>query len=538
VQAIHHPYTPAKEVAAAMALEPLLIARPTPGLEPDAGVDGVLLPALANRHGLIAGATGTGKTVTLQRLVEQCSRIGVPTLLADVKGDLSGLAAPGQENPGFSQRREQLGLPSASFAPCPVEFWDVLGAQGHPVRATISELGPLLLARLLNLNDTQAGVLTIAFRVADDQGLLLLDLKDLQELLRHLSENARSIQSTYGNISAASVGAIQRALLALEQQGADRFFGEPSLNVMDLLQTDGTGHGVVNILAADQLVLAPKLYATVMLWLLSQIYEQLPEVGDAEKPKLLVIFDEAHLLFDGAPPVLLEKVEQVVRLIRSKGVGLYFCTQNPLDLPPKVLGQLSNRVQHALRAFTPQEQKAVKAAATTFRPNPPLDVEAAIGELAVGEALVSFLDATGAPTPVERALVVPPESRVGAITSEERTALRQASILHGHYRETQDRESAYELLRQRAAEAEVAAETAKREAEAAKLAEAAAKQEASEQLKLERAQEREAARAAASAAREKERMLLSLAGEAGNLLGGRTGRSIARGLMGGILGRR
>jgi len=528
-----------------MALEPLLIARPAPGADTPGAVDGVLLPALANRHGLIAGATGTGKTVTLQRLVEQCSRIGVPTLLADVKGDLSGLAAAGQEKAVFSQRRELLGLPPAAFAPCPVEFWDVLGEQGHPLRATISELGPILLARLLNLNDTQAGVLTIAFRVADDQGLLLLDLKDLQELLRHLSENARSIQSTYGNISAASVGAIQRGLLALEQQGADRFFGEPSLNVMDLLQTDGAGHGVVNILAADQLVLSPKLYATVMLWLLSQLYEQLPEVGDAEKPKLLVIFDEAHLLFDGAPPVLLEKVEQVVRLIRSKGVGLYFCTQNPLDLPPKVLGQLSNRVQHALRAFTPQEQKAVKAAATTFRPNPPLDVEAAIGELAVGEALVSFLDAVGAPTPVERALVVPPESRVGPITPEERTAQRQASILHDHYREAHDRESAYELLRQRAAEAEAAAEAARREAEAAKQAEAAAKQaeaaakqEASEQLKLERAQEREAARAAASAAREKERMLLSLAGEAGNLLGGRTGRSIARGLMGGILGRR
>ena len=390
-----------------MALEPLLIARPTPGSDADAGVDGVLLPALANRHGLIAGATGTGKTVTLQRIVEQFSRIGVPTLLADVKGDLSGLAAAGQEKAVFSQRREQLGLPPATFAACPVEFWDVLGDQGHPLRATISELGPILLTRLLNLNDTQAGVLTIAFRLADDQGLLLLDLKDLQELLRHLSENAREYQSTYGNISAASVGAIQRGLLALEQQAADRFFGEPSLNVMDLLQTDGAGHGVVNILAADQLVQAPKLYATVMLWLLSQLYEQLPEVGDAEKPKLLVIFDEAHLLFDGAPPVLVEKVEQVVRLIRSKGVGLYFCTQNPLDLPPKVLGQLSNRVQHALRAFTPQEQKAVKAAATTFRPNPPLDVEAAIGELAVGEALVSFLDDKGAPTPVERALVVP-----------------------------------------------------------------------------------------------------------------------------------
>ena len=525
-----------------MALEPLLIARPTPGLEPDAGVDGVLLPALANRHGLIAGATGTGKTVTLQRLVEQCSRIGVPTLLADVKGDLSGLAAPGQENPGFSQRREQLGLPSASFAPCPVEFWDVLGAQGHPLRATISELGPLLLARLLNLNDTQAGVLTIAFRVADDQGLLLLDLKDLQELLRHLSENARTYQTTYGNISAASVGAIQRGLLALEQQGADRFFGEPSLNVLDLLQTDGAGHGVVNLLAADQLVLSPKLYATVMLWLLSQLYEQLPEVGDAEKPKLLVIFDEAHLLFDGAPAVLLEKVEQVVRLIRSKGVGLYFCTQNPLDLPPKVLGQLSNRVQHALRAFTPQEQKAVKAAATTFRPNPPLNVEAAIGELAVGEALVSFLDEKGAPTPVERALVVPPESLVGPVSAEERSRLRLASPLHDHYREAQDRQSAYELLLQRAVDAAAAAEAAKREAEAAKQAEALAKQEASEQQRLERAeqrtQERDAARAAATAAREKERLLLSLAGEAGNMFGGRTGRSIARGLMGGILGRR
>ncbi|MFO0119373.1 MAG: helicase HerA-like domain-containing protein [Cyanobium sp.] len=391
-QADHHLYTSANQAAVAMALEPLLIARPAPGGDTPGAVDGALLPALANRHGLIAGATGTGKTATLQRIVEQVSRIGVPTLLADVKGDLSGLAAAGQEKAAFSERREKLGLPRAAFAPCPVEFWDVLGEQGHPLRATISELGPILLARLLNLNDTQAGVLTIAFRLADDQGLLLLDLKDLQELLRHLSEKARDYQNIYGNISAASVGAIQRALLALEQQSADRFFGEPSLNLMDLLQTDGAGHGVVNILAADQLVLSPKLYATVMLWLLSQLYEQLPEVGDEEKPKLLVIFDEAHLLFDGAPPVLLEKVEQVVRLIRSKGVGLYFCTQNPLDLPPKVLGQLSNRVQHALRAFTPQEQKAVKAAATTFRPNPPLDVEAAIGELAVGEALVSFLD--------------------------------------------------------------------------------------------------------------------------------------------------
>jgi len=523
-----------------MALDPLLITRPTPGTV--AGADGLLRPALANRHGLIAGATGTGKTVTLQRLVEQMSRIGVPVLLADGKGDLSGLAAAGVEKEAFRERRELLGLPPALPAAVPVEFWDVFGVQGHPLRATITELGPLLLARLLNLNDTQAGVLTIAFRLADEQGLLLLDLKDLQELLRHLADNARSYQIRYGNISAASIGAIQRGLLALEQQGADGFFGEPSLNVLDLLQTDAQGHGVVNLLAADQLVLAPKLYATVMLWLLSQLYEQLPELGDVEKPVLLVVVDEAHLLFDGAPAVLLETVEQVVRLIRSKGVGLYFCTQNPMDLPAKVLGQLSNRVQHALRAFTPQEQKAVKAAATTFRPNPPLDVAAAIGELAVGEALVSFLEANGAPMPVERALVVPPESLVGPLPEAERQRLRLASPLNAHYRDLHDRESAYELLLQRAEQAAADAEAARQAAEQAKRAEAEAKAEANEQERqeraLQRAREREEARAAATAAREKERLLLNLAGEAGNLLGGRTGRSLARGLMGGLIGRR
>ncbi|MFM9104436.1 MAG: helicase HerA-like domain-containing protein, partial [Cyanobium sp.] len=442
----------------------------------------------------------------------------------------------------FRMRREQLGLPPAQPAACPVEFWDVFGEQGHPLRATISELGPLLLARLLNLNDTQAGVLTIAFRLADEEGLLLLDLKDLQELLRHLGANARDYQIRYGNISAASIGAIQRGLLSLEQQAADRFFGEPSLNLLDLLQTDAAGHGVVNILAADQLVQAPKLYATVMLWLLSQLYEQLPEVGDADQPKLLLIIDEAHLLCDGAPAVLLEKVEQVVRLLRSKGVGVWFCTQNPLDLPPKVLGQLGNRVQHALRAFTPQEQKAVKAAASTFRPNPPLVVEAAIGELAVGEALVSFLDAAGAPAPVQRALVVPPESLVGALGAEERQRLLQASPLQETYREVQDRESAYEMLLERAEQASASAEQARREAETARQAEAQARAEAQEQVRLERSEqrtrERQEAQAAALAEREKQRRLLNRAGEAGHLLGGRTGRSRARGLRGGLIGRR
>ncbi|MCS5699371.1 DUF853 domain-containing protein [Cyanobium sp. FGCU-52] len=499
-----------------MAAEPLLIARPDPGR---GGSDGLLLPAMANRHLLIAGATGTGKTVSVQRIVEQFSRIGVPSLLADVKGDLSGLARPGGSNAAIEERRALLGLPAGEEAACPVEFWDVFGEQGLPLRATVSELGPLLLARLLNLNDTQAGVLSLAFRVADDQGLLVLDLKDLRELVRHVGENARTYQASYGNVSAASVGAIQRALLALEDQHADLFFGEPALNPADLLQTDGEGRGVVNLLAADRLHRSPKLYATVLLWLLSSLYEQLPEIGDGEKPRLLLVFDEAHLLFDGAPAVLVDTIEQVVRLIRSKGVALLFSTQNPMDLPDRVLAQLGNRVQHALRAFTPADQKRVKAAATTFRGQPGLDVEQAIGELAVGEALVSFLDRQGVPCPVERAWVVPPGSQVGPIEAADRQVRITASPLHAHYRTPEDRESAYELLRRRA------------EATTARVA------ASKEQERLERAEERERAQARRRAEREKERLLLSLAGEAGQRLGGRTGRSIARGLMGGILSR-
>ena len=392
----------------------------------------------------------------------------------------------------------------------------MLGEQGHPLRATVSELGPLLLARLLGLNDTQ-------------EGLLLLDLKDLQALIRHVGTEARTYQIQYGNVSAASIGAIQRALLALEQQAGDRFFGEPALNVMDLLQTDANGHGVINILASKHLIQAPKLYATVLLWLLSQLYNQLPEVGDRDQPKLLLVFDEAHLLFDGAPAVLLEKVEQVVRLIRSKGVGIWFCTQNPMDLPGPILGQLGNRVQHALRAFTPAEQKLIEAAATTFRSNPDLVVEEVIGELAVGEALVSFLDAQGTPGVVERAFVVPPFSRVGPIPTEQRQALIAASPLQAFYGCSDDRESAYERLAQRAEKEALQAE---------KEATAAARQADQEQARQERAWERADAQAALRAEREKERLLLSLAGEAGHALGGRTGRSLARCLMGGLLGRR
>ncbi|HEU4385597.1 MAG TPA: helicase HerA-like domain-containing protein [Anaeromyxobacteraceae bacterium] len=409
-----------------------------------------LLPGMANRHGLVAGATGTGKTVSLRVMAEALSGIGVPVFMADVKGDLSGLARPGGSDPRVAERARQLGLEGFAYAGAPVVFWDVLGKQGHPVRATASEMGPLLLGRILGLNEVQQGVLSIAFQAADDAGLLLLDLKDLRAMVQHVSENARALQQRYGNVSAASVGAIQRSLLTLEQQGGERLFGEPALDLEDLVQTDGQGKGVLNVLAADELVRAPRLYATFLLWMLSELFERLPEVGDPEKPRLVFFFDEAHLLFEDAPGVLLDKVQQVVRLIRSKGVGVYFVTQNPLDVPDAVLGQLGNRVQHALRAFTPRDQKAVKAAATTFRQSPGLDVEKAITELAVGEALVSFLDARGTPAPVERALLYPPRSRLGPLSAEERAEVLRASPVAGHYEQAVDRESAYEMLLRRA----------------------------------------------------------------------------------------
>ena len=412
-----------------------------------------LLPALANRHGLVTGATGTGKTVTLQVLAESFSRIGVPVFMADVKGDLSGISQPGSASPKLEERLHKLGLTDFDFAGCPTTFWDVYGEQGHPVRAAVSDMGPLLLGRILNLNDTQQGVLQLVFKIADDNGLLLLDLKDLRAMLQHVGDNAKTFTTGYGNVSSASVGAIQRGLVALEAQGGSLLFGEPALDIDDLMQTDANGHGMINILAADKLLQSPKLYATLLLWLLSELYERLPEVGDAEKPKLVFFFDEAHLLFNDAPAVLRDKVEQVVRLIRSKGVGVYFVSQNPDDIPDAVLGQLGNRVQHALRAFTPRDQKAVRVAAETMRDNPGLDEAGTITELGVGEALVSFLDERGSPTVVERAWIVPPHSRIGPISAEQRRQIMAESLVAGHYEQAVDRESAYEILKTRAAAA-------------------------------------------------------------------------------------
>lgn len=424
--------------------EPLLIAKSEESL--------YLLPRMANRHGLIAGATGTGKTVTLQTLAEGFSRMGVPVFMADVKGDLSGMSQAGGGNAKVDERVKQLGLENFVPSACPVVFWDMFGIKGHPVRTTIAEMGPLLLGRMMNLNDVQGGVLTAVFRIADDKGWMLLDLKDLRAMLQHAAENSAEYASEYGNISMASVGAIQRALLQMEQEGADQLFGEPALTLDDLMQTDSKGHGVINILASDRLFNSPRVYATLLLWLLSELYENLPEVGDLDKPKLVFFFDEAHLLFNDAPDALMDKIEQVIRLIRSKGVGVYFVSQNPLDIPDVVLGQLGNRVQHALRAFTPRDQKAVKAAAETFRTNPEVDVATAITELGVGEALVSFLDEKGRPTPVERAFVCPPMSRIGSATDAERNQAIRSSILFGHYEKAVDRESAYEILKSRVAE--------------------------------------------------------------------------------------
>lgn len=475
-----------------------------------------LLPHMANRHGLIAGATGTGKTISLQVLAERLSEIGVPVFAADVKGDLAGISRPGGDNPKVAERVQQMGLGEFAYTGSPSVFWDVFGEKGHPVRTTVSEMGPLLLGRLLNLNETQTGVLTIIFRVADDNGMLLLDLKDLRGITQYVGHNAQEFTTEYGNVSTASVGAIQRALLTLEDQGGERLFGEPALNLMDMVQTDSEGRGVVNILAADRLMQSPKLYATFLAWLLSELFEQLPEVGDPEKPKLVFFFDEAHLLFEDMPQELEDRIEQVVRLIRSKGVGVYFITQNPIDVPDKVLGQLGNRVQHALRSFTPRDEKAIAKSAETFRTNPNLSVKDAITELGVGEALVSLLDEKGAPGMVERALIVPPHSRIGPITPEERQEIVRSSVLHGHYENVMDRESAFEVLKARA---EVAAEAAEKAAAAAEA--------------------EKAARAAARAApRRREGLQEAMAKSTVRAIGSQLGRSIARGILGNILGGR
>ena len=422
-------------------------ASPFPIARTAGGDDVLFRPALANRHGLITGATGTGKTVTLQVLTDRFSALGVPVFLADVKGDLSGVAAAGEATPALQERLSRIGIAPPRFAANPVVFWDLFARRGVPLRATVSDMGPLLLARLFNLNPTQQGVLALVFRIADERGWLLLDLKDLRAMLQYVANNAKEFRTAYGNVTTTSVGAIQRALLELEQQGGDAFFGEPMLNVDDLLQADASGRGRVHVLLAEELIRAPKVYATFLLWLMSELFEQLPEIGDRDKPTLVFFFDEAHLLFTDAPAALVEKIEQVVRLIRSKGVGVYFVTQNPADVPETVLGQLGNRVQHALRAFTPKDQKAVRVAAETLRANPMLDTAKAIGELAVGEALVSVLDEHGTPTMAQRAWIYPPASRIGPITDAERKAVRDANrAFYGPYEQTIDRESAYEKL--------------------------------------------------------------------------------------------
>jgi len=466
----------------------------------------LLSPRMANRHALIAGATGTGKTVTLRVLAEQFSDLGVPVFLADIKGDLSGMAKPGGDNPKIADRVEKLGLTDFSYKACPVTFWDIFGDLGHPLRTTVSEMGPLLLSRILSLNDTQSGVLNLIFRIADDNGLLLLDLKDLREMTRFVGDNAADFKTEYGNISTASIGAIQRNLLVLEEQGGDRLFGEPALDINDLIQTDAQGKGMVNILSAERLMQSPKVYATFLLWLLAELFEQLPEVGDPDRPKMVFFFDEAHLLFNDIPQALSDKIEQVVRLIRSKGVGVWFVTQNPLDIPDKVLGQLGNRVQHALRAFTPRDQKAVRAAAETFRANPEVDTAAAILELGVGEALVSLLDEKGTPGMVERAFVMPPRSSLPPLSPDEIRAIVSGSILYGAYEKLVDRESAYEKLRQKAQQSTPILQQTPKESEP---------------------------RAVPS---ETGKLISALAKSAAHAIGSQLGRQIIRGVLGSLFG--
>ena len=512
---------------------PIVIAKKTT----DTTQDIVLHSQFANRHGLIAGATGTGKTVTLKVLAESFSRLGVPVFLADAKGDVSSLAKAGVSSPKFDERLKTLNIESVPFAASPVMFWDLFGQQGHPIRTTISEIGPLLLAQMLNLNDTQEGVLSAVFRIADDQGLLLIDFKDLKAMLTYVSENAAELKAEYGNLSPASLGAIQRNLLALGDQGGEQFFGEPSLNILDFIQTDTQGQGYINILAADKLMNTPKLYATFLLWMLSELFEQLPEVGDMDKPKLVFFFDEAHLLFDNASPALQEKIEQVVRLIRSKGVGIYFITQNPLDLPESVLGQLGNRVQHALRAFTPKDQKAVKTAADTFRANPEFKVDQAITELAVGEALISCLDEQGTPQIVERGWVMPPYSSFTPITPEERQVIIGQSIVAGVYDQAVDRDSAYELLQKKVLQQSQQKQEDELEKQQSKEQDALAKQQAKEQERFAKEQQK----AAEKAQRDREKLTQDIVGtfakSAARSLGGSTGQKIVRGLLGSLFGK-
>jgi DNA helicase HerA-like ATPase len=489
-----------------------------------------LLPSLANRHGLITGATGTGKTITLQNLAENLSRIGVPVFMADVKGDLTGITQAGKISDKLAGILKERGLDAPESAACPTTLWDVFGEQGHPVRATVSDMGPLLLSRMLALNETQQGVLQLVFKIADDAGLLLLDLKDLRAMLQHVGDNAADFTTEYGNVSAASIGAIQRGLLQIQEQGGDKFFGEPMLNIADFMQTDG-GKGVINILAADKLMNSPRLYATFLLWMLSELFEQLPEVGDLDQPKLAFFFDEAHLLFNEAPKALVERIELVVRLVRSKGVGVYFVTQNPLDIPDSVLAQLGNRVQHALRAFTPRDQKAVKAAASTMRANPKLDIETAITELAVGEALVSFLDDKGRPSVTERLFVLPPGSQIGPITADQRKALIANSLVAGVYEKTVDRESAYEKLKGRAAATPPQAPAPSREfpTERGQAAPASTTSSGGSWLS-------DVAGGLLRGSGRKDSVLETVAKSAARSIGSTVGREIIRGVLGSILG--
>ena len=490
--------------------EPLLIAKGERDL--------FLYPRMANRHGLVAGATGTGKTVSLQVMAEGFSRIGVPVFMADVKGDLSGISQAGTATPKIADRIKLLHLGDYGFNGCPVTFWDIFGEQGHPVRTLVSDMGPLLLSRLFNLSEIQSGVLSLVFKIADDNGLLLLDSKDLRAMLQYAGDHADDFQTEYGRISAASIGAVQRSLLDLDTQGGDKLFGEPALNLEDFIQTDSRGRGMINILAADKLMLSPKMYATFLLWMLAELFERLPEVGDLDKPKLVFFFDEAHLLFTDAPEALLQKIEQIIRLIRSKGVGIYFVTQYPLDVPETVLGQLGNRVQHALRAFTPRDQKAVRVAASTMRANPKLDVEKAITELGVGEALVSFLDEKGQPGIVERAFILPPHSQIGPIAPDIRKSIITQSVIYGHYEKVVDRESAYEKLKeQAAAEAETAA-AAKAPVPGVPTV---------REPKIPR-----------PVGRPRDSMLDAFAKSATRAIGSQIGRQVVRGLLGSILGGR